>query len=508
MKNTHSKIKPLTHAIKADRQLAKRHYGVHPYFTRRPPNVVRAYIEYYSRTGERVLDPFGGSGVTAIEAFLLNRRAIHNDINPLGNFIVEQVVDISRRDTKYIGEALEKVESSCGSVVKRIPSMSDHEIARRLNDTKLPENIRLPKNADVERFHDLFTPSQLLALALLRDAIDRLQDKAARGQLLLAWSASLAKLNRTFLSAKGRAESRGGSSIFSIYRYKVAQTAVELPPWEVFCERVENVINAKAEVLKEIHFLSMKDGFSGSIQILTEDILDLPKKLKPVDYIFTDPPYGGHIAYLDLSTMWNHWLGFQVPSETRAKEIIVGGELGKSEEMYIDGLRNSVRACLKLLKRNGWLSIVFQHWNISYFEAILSSAEECGAELKAAVTQIGDTIWSMHKKKGHERILAGEMILTFLNSGVVRKRHAANHLDINDLIERILPASDEAEVLHGEMLFNRLITEAWHLNALQSLRVDRDEFIQLLQRKGWRYDPQQHNWVRAPAGVNRQGQFW
>ena len=70
-------------------------------------------------------------------------------------------------------------------------------------------------------------------LALIKLAIDR-EDGIIRDLLLLAWSASVAKLNKTFLSAKGRAESRGGSSIFSIYRYKLASQSVELPIWETF----------------------------------------------------------------------------------------------------------------------------------------------------------------------------------------------------------------------------------------------------------------------------------
>jgi hypothetical protein len=76
---TRANIEPISESIPAARQDDARHYGVHPYFTRRPSNVVRAYIERFSREGDTVLDPFGGTGVTAIEAFLLARKAIHNE---------------------------------------------------------------------------------------------------------------------------------------------------------------------------------------------------------------------------------------------------------------------------------------------------------------------------------------------------------------------------------------------------------------------------------------------
>src|SRR5229473_1531064 len=76
-------------------------------------------------------------------------------------------------------------------------------------------------------------------------------------------------------------------------------------------------------------------------------------------------------------------------------------------------LARSIETCFHLLKPDRWFSIVFQHWDISYFATILETATECGGELKAAITQTGDVIWSMHKKKNSASVLAGEMILTF-----------------------------------------------------------------------------------------------
>src|SRR5881296_590852 len=97
--NNRADIHPILEAIPAARQDEARHYGVHPYFTRRPANVVRAYIERYSREGDVVLDPFGGTGVTAIEAFLLGRKAVQNDLNPFANFIARNIADTTLAST-------------------------------------------------------------------------------------------------------------------------------------------------------------------------------------------------------------------------------------------------------------------------------------------------------------------------------------------------------------------------------------------------------------------------
>src|SRR5258708_40049370 len=151
--------------------------------------------------------------------------------------------------------------------------------------------------------------------------------------MLLAWSATLTKLNKTFLSAEGRAESRGGSSIFSIYRYKVAKDPVELTPWATFQERAENILEAKSEIDKAIELKRRTSGWPGRFEVYAKDIGDLEEELRGhIDYIFTDPPYGGHISYLDLSTLWNVWLGHAPTMKALQREFIVGGELEHSED--------------------------------------------------------------------------------------------------------------------------------------------------------------------------------
>src|SRR5947207_10660185 len=152
-------IQPILEAIPAARQEEARHYGVHPYFTRRPANVVRAYIERYSREGDVVLDPFGGTGVTAIEAFLLGRRAIQNDLNPFANFIARNIADTTLTTTVPLQKAFEQVRNTCEIPLKEIEA--SEEVAKRwLKGLPLPENIRHPRNSDTEFSYDMFTPRQ------------------------------------------------------------------------------------------------------------------------------------------------------------------------------------------------------------------------------------------------------------------------------------------------------------------------------------------------------------
>jgi len=507
--NSRAGIEPILEAIPAARQEDARHYGVHPYFTRRPANVVRAYIERYSREGDVVLDPFGGTGVTAIEAFLLGRSAIQNDLNPFANFIARNIADTTLPSTAPLRQAFERVGQNCSNQIHEIEK--DEAVARQwLKKLPLPENIRLPRNSDAEFFYDMFTPRQLAGVALIKQTIEH-ESGVIRDLLLLAWSASVAKLNKTFLSTKGRAESRGGSSIFSIYRYKLAAQSVELPIWETFHGRFMNVLAAKDEVLRLRNYREKPSGGAlmldseANFRVLGHDAATLDRVIKPasVDYIFTDPPYGAFISYLDLSILWNHWLGFSIADETLEQETIVGGERGHSEEHYKQSLAHSIKTSFRLLRPGRWFSIVFQHWDTSYFATILETAHDCGGELRAAITQTGDVIWSMHKKKNSASVLAGEMILTFYKPAKVSKLPkpakiggaADSAAILSDVFDGCL--NKDAVSFTSEDLFNRLVIELWHRRALGCLNLDRAEFVRQLEHRGWHYSTRNHSWLKS-----------
>src|SRR5260221_12419673 len=148
-----STIEPILEAIPSVRQDDARHYGVYPYFTRRPGNVVRAYIRRYSQDGDVVLDPFGGTGVTAIEAFLMGRHAVQNDLNPFANFIARNIADTTLPSTTPLRQAFERVHLACAKPLDEIEK--DEKASNAwLKRLPLPENIRPPRNPDAEFYYD------------------------------------------------------------------------------------------------------------------------------------------------------------------------------------------------------------------------------------------------------------------------------------------------------------------------------------------------------------------
>ena len=77
--------------VKPQKRKKARHYGCLAYFTRQSWDIVTQNIKNFTSEGDVVLDPFSGSGVTAIEAMMNGRIGIHIDLNPLSVFMAKSM---------------------------------------------------------------------------------------------------------------------------------------------------------------------------------------------------------------------------------------------------------------------------------------------------------------------------------------------------------------------------------------------------------------------------------
>jgi len=134
-----------------------------------------------------------------------------------------------------------------------------------------------------------------------------------------------------------------------------------------------------------------------------------------VDYIYTDPPYGAHIAYLDLGTMWHAWLGLEVTDEMRAREAIEGGEQQFDEKHYLDLLGKSFEQMFYALKDEAWLSLVFHHKETNLWYSIRDMLRYIGFTYVNCVAQ-PLAKQTFHKIKNPLRVLGESMILNFQKS--------------------------------------------------------------------------------------------
>ncbi|NIZ18707.1 DNA methyltransferase [Entomospira culicis] len=385
---------------KIQKQATRRHYGVHGYFTRQSWDVLQSHINAFTNPGDTVLDPFGGGGVTAIEAFVLGRKAIHVDLNPISSFWVESLL------MSVESKELEKAKIDILAQFDKQRPKNASEVKKLLEKLPLPKNEPINSTgSDFHNLYELFTDIQLAELALLKSIILQQKKEGIRRSCLLAFSSSLTKHNLTYHPSKSRTPNAGDSAVFRYSRYRKAKNPVSLDLSKTYGHKLSRLIKAKEEIYMERNQRYAYSILRGDATKL-EGIPD-----ESVDFIYTDPPYGAKIAYLDLSTMFNAWLDLEVTQQDKENEVIEKGSLDKSFEEYKNLLTRSVEAMFRVLKWDRWVAFVFQHEKPKYWSTIVDTFKSVGFEYVASRKEsVSQT--SFKKRQGH-MVLSGQLILYF-----------------------------------------------------------------------------------------------
>ena len=72
------------------------------------PQLPRFFIDIFTKSGDVVYDPFAGRGTTLIEAALMGRNIVSNDVNPLSQLLTEPRLNVPTLD--QIEERLDEIQ--------------------------------------------------------------------------------------------------------------------------------------------------------------------------------------------------------------------------------------------------------------------------------------------------------------------------------------------------------------------------------------------------------------
>ncbi|MDI9407748.1 MAG: DNA methyltransferase [Candidatus Pacebacteria bacterium] len=472
------------------KQRLKRHYGVHPYFTRQVGMVVSEYIRRFSDPDDLILDSFGGSGITVVEAMMLGRRAIQIDLNPLCKLIVEGLtLPVEIQD---LLQEIERIAKSYPKQLEKILKLNDSQVDQELSKF-YPADLDLPKGSDVPTVRGLFSRQQIVELALLKKIILASKKKATRKSLMVSFSSTVNKINLTF--HRGTKTPNGGDSgPMRYYRYRIAKTPTQLDTLKTFLSKADRLVKAKLEMQGKIN-----DQTIDRLHIIQGDATRLTMiDTESVDYIYTDPPYGKKIPYLDLSIMWNSWLDLPVTADDLAREAIEGGTHFKQKEEYGDLIIESLKEMFRVLKWNRWMSFVFQHQDPYFWYLIVNNAEKIGFEYAGMVRQDnGQT--SYKKRQNPFRVLSGQMIINFkkvqnplvrqtVDLGTDFKPLLLNH------IESIIAKYQGATM---EEFYADLITVGTEFGYLDWLHRNEGELLDIINQ-GYEFDPKTEKYNLKP----------
>ena len=250
-----------------------------------------------------------------------------------------------------------------------------------------------------------------------------------------------------------------------------------MPLINIFETKYKKVLAAKKDIK---HFIN--ESTIDNLTVLKGTATDLNWiPTETIDYIYTDPPYGKKIPYLDLSVMWNAWLDLDVTKEDYELEAIEGGEKSKSKNEYNALISQSIKEMYRVLKYDRWMSFVFAHKDPEFWHLIIDTAESCGFEYIGAVPQKnGQT--SFKKRQHPFTVLSGQLIINFRkvkNPKAILKAHLG--MDIADVVMQTIEgviARDEGATL--EQINDELIIKGLELGFLDLLKKEYTDLTPLL----------------------------
>jgi DNA modification methylase len=94
-----------------------------------------------------------------------------------------------------------------------------------------------------------------------------------------------------------------------------------------------------------------------------------------VDYIFTDPPFGGNLNYSELSFLWEAWLRVLTNNK---EEAITNAVQKKGLVEYQSLMTECFRRCFELLKPGRWMTVEFHNSANSVWNSIQEALERVG----------------------------------------------------------------------------------------------------------------------------------
>ncbi|UTW70112.1 hypothetical protein KHA80_05410 [Anaerobacillus sp. HL2] len=83
---------------------------------------------------------------------------------------------------------------------------------------------------------------------------------SVRQSLLLAFSSTITKFNKTYHPSSSRGDNAGDCAAFRYYRYRVAKQPVELNLMSIFETKVQKLISAKNEIFSVVDPEKLKES--------------------------------------------------------------------------------------------------------------------------------------------------------------------------------------------------------------------------------------------------------
>lgn len=241
------------------------------------------------------------------------------------------------------------------------------------------------------QYYKLWTNRTVYLLSFLYKEIEDVEDEDIKNFLKFAFI-SMIHLATIMVSARRPKSKRPDSGSWGRPAFILPKRHMEQNPVVLFQRAVgdrqgiikakkssEKLLANKVKIAKNFQEL-VDEKKDKNLLILTIDALDLSRSIpeNSIDYVLTDPPYGGLIQYFSLSSLWAIWLKHNNPKFEIPYQDEITIEHKKDFERYHQSFTKALREIYKVLKPGHYLTLTFHNREINVWNSVIKAGAYSG----------------------------------------------------------------------------------------------------------------------------------
>jgi DNA-directed RNA polymerase subunit RPC12/RpoP len=276
---------------------------------------------------------------------------------------------------EYDGQRFEKVPDK--DDIEVLKKIDEWEITHWFPTDRMPEGEETRRNDDIglTHIHHFFTRRNLAALACAWAHAKSLRAKFMLTSMMYKSSLLCAPLMSNYFAAK-KGQAGGG-------------WVGKERSGTLYCPSIHSEVSVWSQVKSRRVAVRVTAASKSLPAITTGSATNIQIPCNSIDYIFTDPPFGGNKMYSELNFLWESWLRVRTDNEL---EAISNGVQRKGLFEYEALMKQGFSEYYRVLKPGRWITVEFSNTSNAVWNALQNA-------LGAARFVVAD-VRTLDKKQG------------------------------------------------------------------------------------------------------------